>query len=408
MTLRCDRTWLLVALVLAAATALVWSDIAVAQQSEPPTQLWEQYPLEPEKDSPQPASGGAQGSDPRSDGAPVGGDDGGAAATTDGEGFPLQPIVVALAVLLLFLLPSVGIWAYGRHVPGATLPERLRGGLNRVPVALGGFRGSPAADRPRSVRLRERIGAVRRPSLLDWSRPEPTARGLQLSFSGYGSHSRHPSAEPTGREDERERRPEPVSESPDLAGARDKPARPRRPKVRAPAQKQRLAQKPRPAKPPQPAKPPKPVRPAKPVRSAEHAASPVPKRPVSGPPPKHKPTPKKVRGEKGRGRGQRQLVDAGTLTERKLTCSIVWLRDGPVSDFYALAIGLQGHDFVVGRSPEFEWLGGDVPAEAREAHAILVDALVRDGWRPVGSEGAWYRQRFVRPVGGGGSESSEP
>jgi hypothetical protein len=406
MTLRCDRTWLLVALVLATASALVWSDVAVAQQSQPPTQLWEQYPLDPEKGSPQPAGGGPQGSDPRSDGAPVGGDDGGGAATTDGERFPLQPIVVALAVLLLFMLLSVGVWAHGRHVPGSTLPERLRGRLNRLPVALGGFRGSSVADRLRSVRLRERIGAVRRPPLLDWSRPGSTARGLQLSFSGYGSHSRHPSAESTGREDERKRRPEPVSESPDLAGARDKPARPRRPKVRAPAQKQRLAQKPRPAKPPQPAKSPKPVRPAKPARPAGHGASPAPKRPVSGPPPQHKPTPKKVRGEKGRGRGQPQLVDADTLTERKLTCSIVWLRDGPVSDFYALAIGLQGHDFVVGRSPEFEWLGGDVPAEAREAHAILVDALVQDGWRPVGSEGAWYRQRFERPVGGGGSESS--
>jgi hypothetical protein len=209
---------------------------------------------------------------------------------------------------------------------------------------------------------------------------------------------------PTGREEERERRPGPALGLPDPAEAGDKPAKPPKPKkVRASAQKQRSAKKPRPAKPPQPAKPPKPVQPAKPTRPAAHEAPPVSKKPVSAPPPKPKrPARKKVHGAKAPGRGRPQLVDAETLTERKLTCSIVWLRDGPVSDFYALAVGLQGHDFVVGRSPEFEWLGGDVPAEAREAHAILVEALVGDGWTPVGSEGAWYRQRFERPVGAGG------
>jgi hypothetical protein len=87
-----------------------------------------------------------------------------------------------------------------------------------------------------------------------------------------------------------------------------------------------------------------------------------------------------------------------------VTCSIFGWRDGEVADFYAVAFGLQGRDWILERSPQFSWPTGDVPAEAYVAHAKLVDALVRDGWRPVGSEGAWYRQRFERalePVSGG-------
>jgi hypothetical protein len=99
--------------------------------------------------------------------------------------------------------------------------------------------------------------------------------------------------------------------------------------------------------------------------------------------------------------------DAHTGSEKMLTCSILWRRTGTVSDFYALSTGLRGHVFVVDRSPEFEWRGGDVPREAREAHARLVYTLVRDGWRPLGTKGPWYRQRFERPVGGSRPRTSE-
>jgi hypothetical protein len=69
-----------------------------------------------------------------------------------------------------------------------------------------------------------------------------------------------------------------------------------------------------------------------------------------------------------------------------------------MADFYALASGLAGHDWIVERSPRFVWQGGDIPPEAYEAHALLVDTLIRAGWHHTGSEGVWYRQRFERPV----------
>jgi hypothetical protein len=88
----------------------------------------------------------------------------------------------------------------------------------------------------------------------------------------------------------------------------------------------------------------------------------------------------------------------GPSEERKLTCSIFGSRNGRIADFYALASGTQGREWIVGRSPSFEWLAGEPPAEAYDAHAVLVDQLQRDGWHLVGVEGAWYRQRFERPV----------
>jgi hypothetical protein len=107
-------------------------------------------------------------------------------------------------------------------------------------------------------------------------------------------------------------------------------------------------------------------------------------------------------------RDEPQPVATETLVEAKLTCSIFGWRDGTQADFYALASGLQGHDWIVERSPRFEWLVGDLPVEAYEAHAMLIDALVRAGWRHVGSEGVWYRQRFERPVDDSDAEGSEP
>jgi hypothetical protein len=107
-------------------------------------------------------------------------------------------------------------------------------------------------------------------------------------------------------------------------------------------------------------------------------------------------------------RDEPQRVATETLVETKLTCSIFGWRDGTQADFYALASGLQGHDWIVDRSPRFEWLVGDLPVEAYEAHAMLVDALVRAGWRHAGSEGVWYRQRFERPVDDSDAEGSEP
>jgi hypothetical protein len=156
----------------------------------------------------------------------------------------------------------------------------------------------------------------------------------------------------------------------------------------------------RPAK---PARLVKPARPAKPVpvakrvptaKPAQAATRPKPSSPARSKPP----TPKKPRVERKPSSEQPPPVVPDERRERMLTCSIYCWRNPPVADFYALATGLQGRAWVVERSPRFEWVAGDFPAEAREAHAALVEALVTAGWRHAGSEGVWYRQRFERPV----------
>jgi hypothetical protein len=95
---------------------------------------------------------------------------------------------------------------------------------------------------------------------------------------------------------------------------------------------------------------------------------------------------------------QSQSVARQAPVARKLTCSIFAWRDGQIADFYAVASGLQGHTWVIERSPRFAWVVGDFPAEAYTAHASLVSTLLRAGWRSVGFEGAWYRQCFELPI----------
>jgi hypothetical protein len=103
-----------------------------------------------------------------------------------------------------------------------------------------------------------------------------------------------------------------------------------------------------------------------------------------------------------RGRSPRRRAELRPVDERSpgttVTCSIFGWRDAEGADFYAVAFGLQGRDWIVERSPRFLWPSGDFPDEAYEAHATLVEALVRAGWRPTGYEGAWYRQSFERAI----------
>jgi hypothetical protein len=185
----------------------------------------------------------------------------------------------------------------------------------------------------------------------------------------------------------------------------------------------RRHQKPPKHKPPPPAKPPnraKPPRSAKPLKDSKLARLTKPvvaakpagtgTRPKPARPAKPKPAtpraPSTQRDPRGRRRitspsTERRTVTRGSLSavadtpvERKLTCSIFGSRNGQIADYYALASGPSGREWIVGRSPWFEWLAGDTPAEAYEAHAILVDELLQNGWRSAGFEGAWYRQRF--------------
>jgi hypothetical protein len=189
------------------------------------------------------------------------------------------------------------------------------------------------------------------------------------------------------------------------ADAAKKPSRPARAKAL-----------PGPMKPPgKPAKPARAVKPKSIPKPSQGAKSPGALKPTK-PAPWTKPRPSARvkppakaptrRGTKGPSRraelrpvSEQPPPAADSLpTERTVTCSIFGWRDGKIADFYAVAFGLQGHNWIVERSPRFLWSAGDVPAEAYEAHATLVDALVRAGWRPTGYDGAWYRQRFERAI----------
>ncbi len=141
------------------------------------------------------------------------------------------------------------------------------------------------------------------------------------------------------------------------------------------------------AKPPGAVKPARSAKPKPPTRM-KPGAKPHPGRGKRSP--RHRTEPRPVDGQ--------ALRVAHAPTRRKLTCSIFGWRDEWVADFYAVAFGLQGRDWIVERSPKFLWLGEETPGEAYEAHEILVEALLRAGWRRVGNDGAWYRQRFERSI----------
>jgi hypothetical protein len=396
MTARSNRTRLLAALVIAAWCAVVWSGVALAQQSETPNELWQEYPLNPEPGSPEPTQDVSQG--PSSRGEQVGGGGGGeeGAAAADEEQFPLVQVVPALGLLALGILHGVFVLA------------RRSGVSERLGERIGSVRSGPRSPRRPAYAARRSPTGSRARGTESHPKPSPPAAG-----AGEGAEVAELPAEVAEEPAEvaAERAPgEPAEVATERAEVAGKPAKSLKPKV-PPAQPKKLsAQKPPPAKPP-PAKPPpaktarvvKPARPAKPVavakrvptaKPAQAATRPKPSSPASSKPP----TPKKPRAERQPRREQPPPVAQDEERNGMLTCSIYWWRDGPVADFYALATGLQGRAWVVDRSPRFEWLAGDFPAEAREAHAALVEALVTAGWRHAGSEGVWYRQRFERPV----------
>ena len=159
--------------------------------------------------------------------------------------------------------------------------------------------------------------------------------------------------------------------------------------------------KPQAVKPPRPVKPgrvPKPAEATKPPRAAKPSQVARPPEPLAVPTRARSAKPKPPTRTKPGARPQSPPVDEPIPNSRKLTCSIFGWRHGWVADFYAVAVGLQGHTWIVERSPPFYWRAGEVPREAYEAHAVLVDALLTAGWRPVDNEGAWYRTRFERPI----------
>ena len=340
---------LLVVVALAVSWAVVSSQAAVAQT---PTELWEEYPLVPETD---PTQGGNDGEETREqggDGVPATGDETDAAAA-DGDPFPLLGGIVALGLLLLVL-------AVGMGVQPRDWPKGLRGRLSGLwePSPLYAVADVPRRAPPGSV-SKAPAGAKRSRGADVAKKPSSPAKAKRL----------------------------PIPKKP-----------PRRPAKPAGAAKpQRIPKLPRAGKPSEVEKPPGALKLPKPAA----AAKPGPSARVK--PPTKAPTRRRTRSRSHRAElrpvDEQSPVVADLLpTGRTVTCSIFGWRDGEVADFYAVAFGLQGRDWIVERSPRFLWPAEDVPDEAYEAHATLVDALVRAGWHPAGYEGAWYRQRFERAI----------
>ncbi|MGH3035562.1 MAG: hypothetical protein ACRDMU_00130 [Gaiellaceae bacterium] len=413
MTGRSKRTRLPAALAIAASCAFVWSGVAVAQQqSETPNELWQEYPLNPAPGSPEPTGDVSQEDVSQAPSSRGGGqqvDDGGAAAA-DEEPFPLVQVALALGLLGLGILHGVFVLARRRGVP-----ERMRARIGAVRSTPPSSSRRPSYASRRNPAALPAQGTQRRP------KAAPADQG--------GAEQAHVAEERAEIAEERvevaEARAEPAEERVEIAEERvevaearaepaGKPVKPPKPKVPPAPPTKPSAHKPPPAKPspakPSPAKPPpakppraaKPARPTKPVPTAKQVPADKPmhvaKRSKPARPPSSKPpAPEKPRAERQPRSEQPPPVAPDEERNGVLTCSIYWWRDGPVADFYALATGLQGRAWVVDRSPRFEWQAGDLPAEAREAHAALVEALVTAGWRQAGTEGVWYRQRFERP-----------
>lgn len=245
---------------------------------------------------------------------------------------------LALILLLVGLASGIDVLSRGRRVPGL-LRERLSAARDASPrhsLALREARGAPTEPAPSGADRLKGPEAAGRPVIP----PKPKARPAKPA----GAAKPHRAPKPGG------------AAKPPGAARVSKPARSAKPK---PPSRMKPGAKPQ-------------------TRKRKRSASPRANlRPV---------------GE------QSGPVATDAPNQKKLTCSIFGWRDGRVADFYAVAFGLQGRDWIVERSPRFFWPAGDVPREAYEAHAILVDALLRAGWRAVGNEGAWYRKRFERAV----------
>lgn len=342
---------LLVVVALAASWAVLSSHPAVAQT---PTELWEEYPLGPETDPAQSGNDGEEPREERGDGAPALGDESDAAAA-DEDSSPLLGIILMLGVLLLVLAFGMGVHPRDWRVP-KRLPERLSGLWEPSPLYA-------AAD--------------------DRRRAPP------------GFVSKAPAGAKRPRGADVAKKPSSPAKAKSLPIPKKPPGRPAKPA--GAVEPRRISKPPRSGKPSEGAKSPGALKLTKPAPSAK-----------PGPPARVKPKPKPQRPRRKRSPGDRAelrpvaeqspQVAAHAPTGRTVTCSIFGWRDGQVADFYAVAFGLQGRDWIVERSPRFRWPAGDVPDEAYEAHATLVDALVRAGWRPTGYEGAWYRQCFERSI----------
>jgi hypothetical protein len=387
------KSGLLLAAGALVAAALVFGETAVAQETQTPTELWEQYPLDPEPS--QPGDEAPQPRDQRDDGAPAVGGDGDAAAT-DEEPFLLLQLVLALSLILLGVAGALGLFTRRLQVP-KRLSERL--GATRQASPRYRLRSVAASRKPRAefagepAKLPKPKTAHEKPSLHTAPPAKPAGAGkpsgaVSAPKPARPAKPKPPPAKPAG------------AGKPSAAVSAPKPARPAKPK---PPPTKPAKPKPPPAKP----KPP-PAKPAGAGKPSAAVSAPKPARPAKSAPAQEMPRVTRLPRTRERSPGARTRLRsvreqsrphaAVAPAKKKLKCSIFGWRDGQIADFYAVAWGLQGHNWVVERSPRFEWVAGETPPAAYEAHAVLVAALRRSGWRPVGGEGAWYRQRFEREI----------
>jgi hypothetical protein len=97
-----------------------------------------------------------------------------------------------------------------------------------------------------------------------------------------------------------------------------------------------------------------------------------------------------------------QLRQARTTEHRWEECTIRLWHGYTSSDFYALAVRPHGEAYVLGRSRPFRRRSSQPPApkgKAAAVHAELVAHLRAEGWEPAGRGGAWYEARLRRRLG---------
>lgn len=102
--------------------------------------------------------------------------------------------------------------------------------------------------------------------------------------------------------------------------------------------------------------------------------------------------------------GAPQGEAGGFAQQRQDVCEIRWWHGYVKADFYALAIGEDGREAEIARSPQFFWRRDDPPTgdheKATAAHEQLVAQLTAAGWKPLGKAKPWYAQRFRRNATG--------
>ncbi|MGH3005724.1 MAG: hypothetical protein ACRDOS_07475 [Gaiellaceae bacterium] len=358
------------------ALALVAPPVAAqAQQDRLPTELWEQYPLdpapgeeEPAQEGPPPATTVEEPTAPR----------GGAGPASPQLAEPGTPWLLLIAVTLAFsgvLGLAVGIVLARRG--GVTV--RLTAGAAAARAA--GRRGV------RSLTSLP-VGAVA--AAARW---RPSRDVVERLHSEAGSLA--PLAEPRTRA-----RPEPSprKKQPREVSRKAKPFRP----AGAPPEKEELPGGSRPLH--KRRRVTSGLLPGKAANVAvEQSAVPAaPDRaePQPEPEPAQQPVPPSHRQPAAHRAEERSpLRVAAPAAGGWEECEIDWWRGYVKSDFYALAARPGGERYVAARSPSFRSWRSEPPLEegaGAEAHARLVARLVADGWEPVGSGLAWYKTRLRR------------